>query len=458
MIYSLIAVIFLVGIACIALEEKIKVNKAAVAIMMAVLSWCLLLFDAVNIFSAHPHEWADLLASKCTNPLALSFSEQCYLYIDSVIVEHLGDVSETLFFVMASMVIIDIVDVHGGFGMIIPMIKTRKRRKFLWVITFITFFLSALLGNLATVIIIVSLLRKIVSERADRLIYACMVILAANAGGAWSPIGDVAMLLLWTGGNISAVHQVTHVFLPSLLMILIPLIFATFMFPKNTLIADEGPQPVIHRLRLSRRIRISLLLIALISFAMVPILKSLFEIPPFMVALFGLVVLWFYTDLLYRGKRGVIIENLRVDSTFSRIDMSTILFFLGILMSVAALQTVGHLNDLSVFLDTHIKEPIELCLAFGVIAPVLDNVALVAAAKGMYALAQTGPFMPDGTFWTFLAYCAVTGGNLLIIGSASGITVMGMEKIGFGYFLKRFSLLALLGFIAGAGLFILLNA
>jgi len=457
MVYFSIAVVFMTGIVCIALEEEIKVSKAAVALFMAVSMWGLLLFDAVNIFAGHPHDWADLLASKCPDPLALSFAEQCYLYIDSIIVQHLGDVSETLFFVMASMVIIDIVDVHGGFGMIIPMITTRNRRKFLWVIAFITFFLSALLGNLATVIIVISILRKIVSEQTDRWIYACMVIIAANAGGAWSPIGDVAMLMLWTGNNISPLHHIVQVFPSSLVMMLMPLIFVTFMFPKKTTIVKDITPSTTHRLKLSRRIRYTLLFIALISLAMVPVLKSLLEIPPFMAALFGLVILWIYTDLLYKGKHGAIIENLRVNSTFSRIDMSTILFFLGILMSVVALQTAGHLSDLSAFLDNHITEPAMLSFAFGFIAPILDNVALVAGAMGMYPLAQEGAFMQDGIFWAFLAYCAITGGNLLIIGSASGITVMGMEKISFGYYLKRFSLLALLGFVAGAGLFVLLN-
>jgi Na+/H+ antiporter NhaD/arsenite permease-like protein len=240
-------------------------------------------------------------------------------------------------------------------------------------------------------------------------------------------------------------------------MMLVPLILVTYMFPKRTLIVDAGPPPSGHRLRLSRRIRSTLLIIALLSLAMVPVLKSLFEIPPFMVALFGLVILWIYTDLLYRGKHGVIIENLRVNSTFSRIDMSTILFFLGVLMSVAALQTAGQLAEMSEFFNTHINQPVVLVSIFGVISSFLDNVALVAGTMGMYPLAQSGAFMPDGIFWTFLAYCAVTGGNLLIIGSASGVTVMGMEKISFGYYFKRFSLLALLGYAAGAGLFVLLN-
>ncbi len=457
MIYALMPVIFMIGIISIALEEKIKVNKAAVALLMAVSLWSLLLFDAVNIFAGHPQHWMELFASKFSDYSNLPFLEQCYMFVDLAMVQHLGDVSETLFFVMASMVIIDIVDVHGGFGMIIPMIKTRSRRKFLWVIAFVTFFLSALLGNLATVIIVISILRKIVCERDDRLIYASMVILAANAGGAWSPIGDVTTLLLWTGGNISAAHQVLHVFPSSLVMMLVPLVFVTFMFPKRTLIVDAGPVPTVNRLRLSRRIRYSLLFIALVSFAMVPVLQSLFEIPPFMVALFGLVILWFYTDILYRGKNGVVIENLRVNSTFSRIDMSTILFFLGILMSVAALQTAGQLTDMSSFLNEQIGQPTMISFILGICSSFLDNVALVAGTMGMYPIAQNGAFMADGTFWTFLAYCAVTGGSLLIIGSASGVTVMGMEKIRFGYYLKRFSLLALLGYLVGAGLFVLLN-
>ncbi len=369
--------------------------------------------------------------------------------------QHLGDVSETLFFVMASMVIIDLVDVHGGFGVMIPIISTRNKRFFLWIIAFLTFFLSALLGNLATVIIIISLLRKIIPEAADRMIYACMVIIAANAGGSWSPIGDVTTLLLWTGKNISAGHQVVHVFPASLVMMLIPLIVTTFMFKKNTFIAPTCPDA--RKPRLSRHIRTRLLVIGLASFILVPVLQTRLGIPPFMTALAGVVALWVYTDILYSGKHNATIQKLRVDSTFSRIDMSTILFFLGILMSVAALRTGGQLADMSKFLDTHVGQPELISFILGLCSSFLDNVALVAGTIGMYPLAGSGAFMSNGVFWTFLAYCAVTGGSILIIGSAAGVTVMGMEKIRFGYYLKRFSLLALLGYIGGAAVFLCLN-
>ena len=422
MIYTLMPVIFLLGIICIALEEKIKVNKAAIALLMSILLWGLL-----------PHSRA----------------------LPETMSQHLGDVSETLFFVMASMVIIDLVDVHGGFGVMIPIISTRNKRFFLWIIAFLTFFLSALLGNLATVIIIISLLRKIIPEAADRMIYACMVIIAANAGGSWSPIGDVTTLLLWTGKNISAGHQVVHVFPASLVMMLIPLIVTTFMFKKNTFIAPTCPD--MHKPRLSRHIRTRLLVIGLTSFILVPVLQTRLGIPPFMTALAGVVALWVYTDILYSGKHNATIQKLRVDSTFSRIDMSTILFFLGILMSVAALRTGGQLADMSKFLDTHVGQPELISFILGLCSSFLDNVALVAGTIGMYPLAGSGAFMSNGVFWTFLAYCAVTGGSILIIGSAAGVTVMGMEKIRFGYYLKRFSLLALLGYIGGAAVFLCLN-
>ncbi len=455
MIYMLMPVIFLAGIIGIAFEEKIKVNKAAVALLMCTLLWGLLLFDNVQIFSSHPKELLHSLISKFPEFGSLPFSEQCALFIDTAIIQHLGDVSTTLFFVMASMVIIDLVDVHGGFGVFIPMIKTRNKRAVLWIIAFLTFFLSALLGNLATVIIIISLLRKIVRDNSDRLIYACMTIIAANAGGSWSPIGDVTTLLLWTGKTISAGHQVLHVFPSSLVMMLIPLTLVTFMFPKNSYIIDAGPDQ--GKIRLSRRIRYTLLAIGLVSFVMVPVLQTLLGIPPFMVALAGVVVLWVYTDLLYAGKHSAIIDTLKVNSTFSRIDMSTILFFLGILMSVAALQTAGQLGNMSTFLDTHVGKPELISFILGICSSFLDNVALVAGTIGMYPIAETGAFMSNGIFWTFLAYCAVTGGSILIIGSAAGVTVMGMEKISFGYYFKRFSLLALLGYVGGAAVFLLLN-
>ncbi len=455
MIYVLMPIIFLVGIIAIAFEEKLRINKAAIALLMCVSLWGLLLFDTVGIFMAHPKELMDTLTAKFPEFASLPFAERCAQFVETAIMQHLGDVSETLFFVMASMVIIDLIDVHGGFGVIIPWLGTRNKRKFLWVIAFLTFVLSALLGNLATVIIIVSMLRKIVQEKADRLIYAGMTIIAANAGGSWSPIGDVTTLLLWTGGNVSAAHQVLHVFPASLAMLLAPLFMLTFSFPKNAMIVDPGADE--EKLRLSRRIRYTLLIIGLLSFVMVPVLQTWLGIPPFMVVLAGVVVIWIYTDLLYTGRRSEIIANLRVNSTFSRIDMPTILFFLGILMSVAALRTAGQLGDMSVFLDTYIGKPALISFILGLCSSFLDNVALVAGTIGMYPIAGSGAYMADGFFWTFLAYCAVTGGSILIIGSAAGVTVMGMEKISFGYYFKKFSLLALSGYIAGAIVFILLN-
>ncbi len=457
MIYILMPIIFLLGIICIALEDTIKINKAAVAIGMCIVLWNMLLIDGVNIFSLHPEQFTGSVLNEIGEFAALPFAERISEFLNISIVRDLGDVAETLFFVMASMVIIDLVDVHGGFSVLTQRINTQNKRRLLWIIAFMTFFLSALLGNLATVIVVVAMLRKLVFDRKDRLIYTCMAIIAANAGGSFSPIGDVTTLLLWTGKNISAAHQVLHVFPASMAMMILPLAAVTFMFPKGAVLDNEGLDLNSGRFRLGKKISYSVLTIGLVSLIMVPVLQSVLGIPPFLVVLGGLVVLWCYTDVLYRGKNSETIAALRVNSVFSRIDMATILFFLGILMSVAALRTAGQLGDMSAFLDKHIGDSQVISFILGLCSSFLDNVALVAGTMGMYPIAETGAYMADGSFWTFLAYCAVTGGSILIIGSASGVTVMGMEKIPFMYYFKRFSALALVGYVAGALVFTLLG-
>lgn len=421
---SIMFLLFLTGVVAIAFEDRIRVNKAAVAVGMSIILWTMLIETAS---------------------------------VENTLVESLGSVSTTLFFVLASMAIIEIIDSHGAFDVIVTLIKTRNKRKLLWIISFITFAFSAVLGNLATVIIIVALVRKMIIYKEDRLIFASMVIIAANAGGSWSPIGDVTTLILWTGGNISVWSQTYHVLLPALAMMIVPLSFVTFMFGKedSAKYYDESEDDYVLS-HITPFFKKSILVVGLLSLALVPFLQVVFEIPPFMGVLFGLTVLWVMTDRLYYYRRSMGLQELRVSRVFARIDVPTVLFFLGILMSVEALKISGELTVMSSYLDKVIPKPEYISFVLGLCSSFLDNVALVAGTIGMYPLAQAGPYMADGTFWTFLAYCAVTGGSILIIGSASGVTVMGMEKISFGYYFKKFTPLALLGYVAGSAIYLIL--
>jgi Na+/H+ antiporter NhaD/arsenite permease-like protein len=302
----------------------------------------------------------------------------------------------------------------------------------------------------------VAVLRKLIADKSDRMIYACLTILTANAGGSWSPIGDVTTLLLWTGGNLTVTHQVSHLILSSALYAAIACTIVSFMFPKGENIQDVVLEKSNLPEYITHKYQTTLLLIGLSSLAMVPVFQSLFNLPPFMGVLLGLVILWVITDIKAHKSHDSASKKLLVSNLFSKLDISTVLFFLGILMSVNALKTVGFLTELSLGLNKLIGDPNTISLLLGVCSSFLDNVALVAASIGMYPLAEAGAFMVDGTFWTFLAYCAVTGGSLLIIGSASGVTVMGLEKISFVYYLKKFSWIALLSYAAGAVVYLLL--
>ncbi len=463
MMYTLMPILFMLGILAIALEEKIHVNKAATALLMALLLWGIFALDAVEILGSHTNAGFQAFLSHHPELLSLPQMEQYLKFIvDESILMHVGDVSQTLFFVMCTMIIIELIDSHGGFRAISGFITTRNKRKLLWITSVMTFFLAALINNMACAIVMVALLRKLIpDDREDRLTFASMAIIAANAGGAFSPIGDVTTILLWTGGNITALHQITHLFLPGLVTMLVPLILLTFQFKKNakwetsSLIVEEN----IDIPQLQRGHRIVILVVGILSLALVPVFRELTGLPPFMGVMLGLVILWIFTDLSYRKIDNVEdSQKLKVSRMTSLIDLPTILFFLGILMSVAALQSAGQLADISLWIDSKVSSPYIVSFILGTMSSFIDNVALVAGTMGMYPVVEHSAavtqhlqfFVADGDFWTFIAYCAVTGGSLLIIGSATGVAVMGMEKITFGYYLKRFSWLATLGYIAGA--------
>ena len=445
-------IIFILGILAIAFEDVIRVNKAATAVCMSILLWMLFIINAEEFLLLNPPVHAQAFLDAFPALREIPTHMLAFEFVEFKLVEGLGDVATTLFFVLGSMAIIDIVDSHGGFGIISQAISTNVQRKLLWVLCFVTFFMSVLLGNLATVIVMIAISRRLIPERNTRLIFSSMIIIASNAGGSWSPIGDVTTLLLWTGGNLTALHQIVTLFLPALIMLLVPLTITTFMLPKGAtvmpLAATEESSPVEDKMR--RRV----LYIGLGSLAMVPVLQTLIQLPPFMGVLLGLVALWFVTDRRYAHSEDERVQDLRVHRAFSRVDISTVFFFLGILMSVQALIVSGQLTIMANLLSDTFADKNMIALVLGVCSSFLDNVALVSATMGMYPIDPSGVFAVDSAFWTFLAYCAVTGGSILIIGSAAGVTVMGMEKISFGYYLKKFSLPVLLGYALGAAFYL----
>lgn len=456
-LYYLMPLIFIVGILMIAFEDLIRINKAATAVGMSILLWLIFLIDATGIFTAHPPVHLQEFLRGFPQFAELSQTELAYRFIEFRMIESLGDVATTLFFVLASMAIIDIVDAHGGFDIISSAIRTNVERKLLWILSFITFFLSVLLGNLATVIVMIAIARKLIPERQKRLLFSAMIIVAANAGGCWSPIGDVTTLLLWTGGNITVTHQMSSLLLPGLVMMLVPLTGLTLMLPKGGVVEPVANSETKNKSeKIDPKFRKQILIVGLSSLAMVPVLQSLIQLPPFMGVLLGLVVLWWMTDRRYTHSEDEALQELRMHRTLARVDISTIFFFLGILMSVNALNATGQLAILANLLNQTFSDSNMIALVLGICSSFLDNVALVSATMGMYPVGSAEVFLCDSSFWTFLAYCAVTGGSILIIGSASGVTVMGMEKISFGYYLKRLTPLVLLGYLAGAGLYLLL--
>ncbi|GHT14471.1 sodium:proton antiporter [Bacteroidia bacterium] len=367
------------------------------------------------------------------------------------LVEHLGEVAEILFFLMGAMTIVEIVDVHEGFRIITDRINTTKKTSLLWIIGLITFFMSAALDNLTTSIVMIALLRKLIGNKKDRWFFAGIVILAANAGGAWSPIGDVTTIMLWIAGKVSSDYIILTTFLASVASIIIPIVVLSFTI-KGNISRPEADLGSTHRIKLSNTERNWIFSLGVGALLFVPIFKTITHLPPYLGMLGGLGVLWIITGFMHKRRSENDLNLLSVNNILSRIDTPSILFFLGILMAVNALQTCGQLEMLSTSLE---KIPMEepgkyyfIVTIIGLLSSVVDNVPLVAGAMGMYN------FPMDHYFWTFLAYAAGTGGSILIIGSAAGVAVMGMEKIDFIWYLKKISWLALIGFLGGCVVYI----
>ena len=424
---------FVVGYFCIAIESVTKVNKAAIALLMFVVCWTLFMIDPAQY-------------------LAAAIGEGKALIVSEEIERHLGSTSTTLFFLMGAMTIVELVDQNGGFNFVRDMLQTTSKKKLLWRIAFMTFVLSAILDNLTTSIVMIMILRKLVSDKKDRLIYAALVVIAANSGGAFSPIGDVTTIMLWNKGVITAAGVIMEIFLPSLVSMVIPAYILSLSLKGELTFTKEQAQSFqASELTTSQRKTIFFLGVGGLIF--VPIFKSITHLPPFIGILLVLGVLWtvtevFYASLKEKEEKGAMQK--RVTNMLSRIDMSTILFFLGILMAVACLETIGVLTQLGKGLDVAFEGNHYLVTGIiGVLSSIVDNVPLVAGCMGMYPVQAVGDMAVDGIFWQLLAYCAGVGGSMLIIGSAAGVVVMGLEKITFGWYLKKITWIAFVGYIAG---------
>ena len=469
---GIMVAVFLVGYLCIAMEHKLQVNKAASALLTGGILWALYIVTApLSVPQLDGQAFGEFLSDNPTIA-ALPLVEQCVRFISGApIVEHLGEISETLFFLIGAMTIVELIDVHGGFSIITNRITTRKKVTLLWLISILTFFMSAVLDNMTTAIVMVMLIRRIIPEQKERWLFASIIIIAANSGGAWSPIGDVTTIMLWVKGNVTSVPLVESLLLPSLVSTIVPVWIASRSM--HGMITSDGTEDKamsnVEQV-LTPRERLTMLILGVSCLLFVPVFKSLTHLPPFMGIMVGLGIMWVYTELLYRKKVDVAERDKhRVTQVIRHIDIPTILFFLGILLAVAALQATGILDATAGFLNRELHNIYIINVIIGLMSSIVDNVPLVAGAMGMYPIvdpAMVGTmadpafmqhFVQDGPFWLFLAYCAGVGGSLLIIGSAAGVVVMGLEKINFAWYLKRITLMALAGYLAGAAVFVLIE-
>ncbi len=429
----LIVTVFIVGYFFIAIESVTKVNKAAIALLMFVGCW--------TIFMCDPSQY-----------LASAIGDKVGAVVSETIEHHLGSTATTLFFLMGAMTIVELVDQNGGFNFVRDTLKTKSKKALLWRIAFMTFILSAILDNLTTSIVMIMILRKLVSEHKDRIIYASLVVIAANSGGAFSPIGDVTTIMLWNKGVITAGGVIKELLVPSVISMVIPTYILSYSL-KGTLEVPENNAAATAASEFTAMQRKTVFFLGVGGLIFVPIFKSITHLPPFVGILLVLGLLWTVTEVFYSrlpkasDKGGM---QKRVSNMLSRIDMSTILFFLGILMAVACLETIGVLTQLGEGLNVVFDGNHYLVTGIiGVLSSIVDNVPLVAGCMGMYPVAEIGDMAVDGIFWQLLAYCAGVGGSMLIIGSAAGIVVMGLEKITFGWYMKKITWIAFVGYIAG---------
>ena len=424
----LMIIIFGLGYLAIVLEHPIKIDKAASALITGGVCWALYAFSGVD---AH--------------------------HMNEYLSHHLVDIAEILFFLLGAMTIVELIDAHEGFAIITDKITTNKKIILLWILSFITFFFSAALDNLTTAIVMSALLTKLIKDKEDLWMFAGVVILTANAGGAWSPIGDVTTIMLWIGGQVTASNIITSLFIPSLVCALVPLIYLTFKLKGEITRPDEeSEEEDIDPTTPFERNLIFYMGIGALLF--VPIFKTITHLPPYVGMLLSLGILWFITEIIHKSKNQEQKSLLSVIGVMRKVDVPTIFFFFGILLAVAALQSAGQLDIVANYLEKTFNGDIYIInIIIGLLSSIVDNVPLVAGAMGMYEVSTIGDFAVDGKFWEFLAYCAGTGGSVLIIGSAAGVAVMGILKIDFIWYIKNISLLALMGYLAGAATYILMQ-
>ena len=419
---SALIIIFVIAYAAIALEHPIKINKSASALLGAGILWTV---------------------------YALSTSN--HALVSHQLSESLASTAQIVFFLIGAMTIVEVIDAHNGFEVITSRIKTTKLSSLMWLVGLVTFFLSAILDNLTTTIVMISLLRKILDKQEDRLIFAGMVVISANAGGAWSPIGDVTTTMLWIGGQITALAIIKGLFLPSLINLMVPLVILSHTLKGKVVISpvqsDESGTPTTSVFE-----RNFIFFMGLGVLVLVPAFKRLTHLPPFMGILFGLGLVWLVGDLIHRDKDDDEKQRLTLAHALMRIDMSSIVFFIGILLAVATLEHSNILNGLATFLDNEVGRQDMIVTIMGLLSAIVDNVPLVAASMGMYDIAK---YPADSFIWEFIAYCAGTGGSILVIGSAAGVAAMGLEKIQFIWYVKKISWLALIGYFSGIVAYIL---
>lgn len=460
------------GYLLIALEHPLKINKAGTALLIGTLLWVMYTFAAPTFIPEVSAEAFQLFLNSEPSVASLPFIEQCTQFVvQHQLLESIGEIAETLLFLVGAMITVELIDAHGGFMFITNRIKTTQKKKLLLFVATLTFFMSSVLDNLTTSIVMIMLLRKLLGNYKERWVFGSIIVIAANSGGAWSPIGDVTTIMLWVKGNISTGATIPHLLLPCVVSALVPVVIVMRYLHGNVTpplsAHQEDNQELL--LMLKKKEKLSILVFGVLCLIAVPIFKTVTHLPPFVGILLGMSLLWIYTDAMY--KRHEIPEELklRLSKVVKRIDGATLLFFLGILLAVDALRYSGILTDFALWLDNTIGNVYAVNLIIGTLSAVVDNVPLVAGAIGMYPVATEATlataadpvylahFVQDGAFWQFLAYCAGVGGSMLIIGSAAGVVVMGLEQVNFLWYLRRISWLALAGYLSGAVVYIIQN-
>jgi Na+/H+ antiporter NhaD/arsenite permease-like protein len=447
----IVLAIFVLGYLFIALEHTFHIDKAASALLTGTICWGLFV---VGVHEIPAHLASDFAAYAAefngTNAQAL------HHFFEHRLLHHMEDISSILFFLLGAMTIVELVDAHEGFSVITDRIKTTNKVKLMWILSLLTFFFSAVLDNLTTSIVMVSLLRKLIDDKETRWIFAGIVIIAANAGGAWSPIGDITTTMLWIGNQLTSDVIITNLIVPSLACLVVPLGIMSVTMKgevKRPDIKKDEKDPT------TPGERKLVFFMGVAGLLFVPVFKTVTHLPPFMGMMLSLGMMWVITEIIHRSKNHEDRDQLSVIGVLRKIDAASVLFFLGILLAVASLQEIGHLITAASWLRDAMGDVYAINVVIGFLSAIVDNVPLVAASMGMYDIAPAasmgweGYFVQNGIFWQFLAYCAGTGGSALIIGSAAGVAVMGLERIDFVWYLKKISLLAIAGYLAGAGVF-----